>query len=119
MYILISVIFIAELIIALQLIFLIRKADKKVCDLNDCVKTFNPLVKTSLEYARCLSSTLNRNIINGIEFIKNQRQKMIVKIISTIAIYSMLIFFKIRKVKAKKIYKLVGAIRDVAIEMAI
>ena len=119
MYILISVIFIAELIIALQLIFLIRKADKKVCDFNDCVTVFNPLAKTSLEYVRCLSSSFNKNIIKGIDFLKKQHQRIFVKIISTIAIYSILIIFKIRRGKANKIYNLIGAIRDVALEMAI
>lgn len=119
MYILIAVIFIAELIIALQLILLIEKADKKVCDLNECVAAFNPLAKTCLEYVRCLSSVFNKNVIKSIEFIKKQHYKMIIKTISAVAIYGMLVFFKIRRVKAKKIYNLIGAIRDVALEIAI
>jgi len=119
MYILIAVIFIAELIIALQIILLITKADKKVCDLNECVNAFNPLAKTCLEYVNCLSSVFNKNVIKGIEFIKKQHHKMIIKTISTMAIYTMLIFFKIKRVRAKKIFNLAGAIRDLALEIAI
>ena len=119
MYILICVIFIAELIIALQLILLIKRADKKICGINECVKTFNPLAKTCLEYVNCLSKMFNRNVSNAIFFIKKQQKRVIFKTITTFAIYTMLIFFKIKKIKLRKVFKLADAIRDFALEMVI
>ena len=119
MYILISTIFIAEIIIALQIIVLIRKADKKVCDFNEYVKSFNPLAKTCLEYARCISKAFSNRVDDGIKFIKKQQDKIIIRMISTVAIYSMLILFKIKRLKAKKIFNLAGAIRELALDFAI
>lgn len=119
MYILFAIIFIAELIIALQIIFLIRKADKKVCDFNECIKAFNPLAKTYLQYIRGLSKNFCGNISKSINLFKKQQKKFVIKIISSFAIYVMLLFFKTKKLKIKKIYGLVGAIRDIAINLAI
>ena len=119
MYILIAVIFIAELIIALQLILLIVNADKKVCYYNECLMAFNPLAKTCLQYIRCLSASFNNKVLKTIEFIKKQHEKIVFKTISTFAIYIMLVLFKIKKIKAKKISSLLGAIRDLALEIVI
>lgn len=119
MYIFIAIIFIAELIIALSLINLMVKADKQVQDLNECVKAFNPLAKTCMQYVRCLSSEFCGKIKSGINFITKQQKKVIVKTISVIAIYSMLLFFKIKKIKAKRIYSLVDAIQDILFELVV
>lgn len=119
MYIFITIVFIAELIIAFQLISLIIKADKKVCDINDCVTEFNPLAKTCMEYARCLSNTFSSNIQKGINFFKKQREKIVIKTLITISIYGLLIAFRLKKIKIKKIGKLIGAIRDIAIDLAV
>ena len=119
MYIFIAIIFIAELIIALQLIILILKADKKVCDINECVLAFNPLAKTCMQYVRCVTAQFNSGVVKGIAFIKKHRQKLIVKTIMTVSIYAILFLFKFRKIKMQKISKLAGAIRDVALELAI
>ncbi len=119
MYIFIAIIFIAELIIALQLILLITKLDKRVCDINECVKTFNPLAKTCMEYIRCLTSQFCTKVSKSIEFVKKQREKIIMKTIITVSIYSLLFIFKFKKIKAKKINKLLGAIRDVAVDLAV
>ncbi len=119
MYIFIAIIFVAELIIALQLIFFIRKADKKILDINDCVKEFNPLAKTFMQYVRCVSTDFSKKIKSGIDFVKKQNEKMIIKTVTSVAIYTVLIFFRMKKLKAKRIYNLIGAIRDVALELAI
>lgn len=119
MYIFIAIIFIAELIIAIQLILLITRLDKKVCDINECVTAFNPLVKTCMEYVRCLTSQFCTKVAKSIEFVKKQREKLIVKTIISISIYSLLFIFKFKKVKAKRINKLLGAIRDVAVDLAV
>ena len=119
MYILITIVFIAELIIAFNLINWIRKADKKVCAYNDCVKEFNPLVEISLQYARCLVGNFNEGFEKVYTFIKKKQEQIIFKILVMIAIYSILILFKIKTTKASKIYKLIGVIRDIAIELAV
>ncbi len=119
MYIFITIIFIAELIIALQLIMLIMKIDKKVCDINDCVKEFNPLVETCMEYIKCLRLSFGEKIKKTVEYIKKQREKIIVKTMITVGIYAILIIFKVKKIKFKKIGKLAGAIRDIAIDLAV
>ena len=119
MYIFIAIIFIAELIIALQLIVLIMKADKKVCDINECVSTFNPLAKTCMQYVRCITTQFNSGVAKGVAFIKKYKQRLIMKTVITVSIYAVLFLFKFRKIKMKKIRKLVGAIRDVALELAI
>ena len=119
MYIFIAIIFIAELIIALQIILLILKADKKVCDFNDCIKEFNPLAQTCMQYVRCLSNVFSDNVSKVINFIKKQREKIIFKTITSVAIYSLLLFFRFKKIKMKRIHKLFGAIRDIALELAV
>lgn len=119
MYIFIATIFIAELIIALSLINLMVKVDKKVRDFNECVKAFNPLTQTSLQYFRCLSTNFRDKIKGTIDFFKKQHKRLIVKTISTVAIYSMLVLFKTKKIRMSKILNLAIAIRDIAMELAI
>jgi len=119
MYIFITIIFIAELIIAFQLIMLIIKVDKRICDINDCVKEFNPLVETCMEYVRCLRLSFGEKIKKTVEFVNKQRQKIIVKTTITICIYVLLFMFKIKKIKFNKIGKLAGAIRDIALDLAV
>ena len=119
MYIFIAIIFIAELIIALQLILLITKLDRKVCDLNECVTAFNPLAKTCMEYVRCMTSQFCTKVAKSIEFVKKQREKIVIKTIISVSIYSLLFIFKFKKLKTKKINKLIGAIRDVAVDLAV
>ena len=119
MYIFISIIFIAELIIALSIINFIIKADRKICDINDCVTEFNPLAKTCMQYVRCVTTSFCEKIKTGMGFIKKYQQKVIGKTILTVSIYSMLVLFRLKRIRAKKIYKLVGAIGDIALDLAI
>ena len=119
MYIFIAIIFIAELIIAFNIIGLIIKADRKVCDLTECVKTFNPLAQTCMQYVRCLSIAFSENVAKVLKFIEKQHTKLIIKTISAVAIYGMLIMFKVRDVKMKRFYNLGSAIRDIVLELAI
>lgn len=119
MYIFISIIFIAELIIALSIINFIIKADRKVCDLNDCVTEFNPLAKTCMQYFRCVSDSFCKSVQTGIDFIKKHNERAWVKVISSVAIYSMLVLFRIKRIKAKKLFNLVGAIGDIALDLAV
>lgn len=119
MYMLIAIVFIAELIIALQLIALIMKADRKICDLNACVNVFNPLAETCMQYIRCVTTTFTANVNKGIKFIQKQKSKIITKTIITVAIYAGLFLFKFKKIKIKKVKNLAGAIRDLAVDLLI
>ena len=119
MYIFIAIIFIAELIIAHWLISNIVKLGKQVQYYNACVKTFNQLLQTCIQYVRCLVSSFKNSSEKAITYIKKKREQFIYKIIMVIAIYSLLILFKVKTNKAKKIVRLVGAIKDLALELAI
>lgn len=119
MYILIAIVFIAELIIALNLIFLIIKADKKVRYYNSCTDAFNPLAETALQYARCKVHEFNKSFGCVFEFIKKKKEQVIFKTIFMISIYALLIVFKIKMNKASKIYKLISVMRDLALELAV
>lgn len=119
MYIFIAIIFIAELIIAHFIISNLIKWDEKVRYYNACVKTFNPLLQTCLQYGRCLVSSFKNSFEGVILYVKKKRELFISKIIFAVAIYSLLIIFKIKTNKAKKIYKLAGAIKDLVLELAV
>ncbi len=119
MYIFIATIFIAELIIAFSIINLIIKADKKICDINDCISEFNPLAKTCMQYVRCVSTSFFTNVKTGIDFIKKHQEKIWVKAISTSAIYLMLVLFRIKRIKVKKLFNLVGVIADIALDFVV
>ena len=118
MYVFIAIVFIAELIIALNLIILIVKADKKVREINDCVTVFNPLAETFMQYVRCLVKSFNSSFTDVIEFFKKKKEQVIFKTVVMIAIYALLIVFKLKTHKASKIYRLISVIRDLALEIA-
>lgn len=119
MYILIAIVFIAELIIAFNLINLIVKADKKVCELISIVEAFKPLAETFMQYARCKASELNKTFEKAINFIRKKQEQIVFKTIIMIAIYAVLIVFKIKFQKASKIYKLIAVMRDLAFELSV
>ncbi len=119
MYILISIVFIAELIIALSLINLIVKTDRKVCHLNCCVKAFKPLAQTYLQYARTLVSNFSSNFEKTFSFIRKKKEQIIFKTVVMVSIYLLLILFKIKFTKASKIYRLISVMRDLAIELTV
>lgn len=119
MYILIAIVFIAELIIALNIILWIVKADKKVRYCNQCVDAFNPLAETALQYVRCKVSEFNKVFGCVFEFIKKKKEQVIFKTVFMVSIYIMLILFKIKMKKASKIYKLISVMRDLALELTV
>ncbi|MBO6087911.1 hypothetical protein J6P92_06165 [bacterium] len=119
MYMLIAIVFIAELIIAYHVISWIIKVDRKICDLNACVRVFNPLAETCMQYVRCVTTTLTNKVKKSIEFIRIQKSKFITKTLITFAIYAGLFLFKLKKIKIRKIGNLVGAIRDIAVDLAV
>ncbi len=119
MYILIAIVFIAELIIALNLILWIVKADRKVCYYNLCTDAFNPLAQTALQYARCKVTEFNKSFKCVFEFFRKKKEQVIFKTVFMISIYLMLIVFKIKINKVSKIYRLISVMRDLALELTV
>lgn len=119
MYLFIAIIFIAELIIAITIINYIVKADKLVCRYNSYVEAFNPLCETCLQYIRCVVTNVNQSFEKVFVFIRKKREQVFYKFIIMFALYLFLILFKIKKTNFSKIYKLIGAIRDVATDFII
>ena len=119
MYLFIAIIFIAELIIAINIISLILKADKKVLYLNSCVCAFNPLAKTCLEYVRCISTTVAEKVACVIDFVRKKREQIIYKTVIIVAVYSLLFVFRYKKNNYSKLYRLISAIQDIATDFIV
>ena len=119
MFMLIAIVFIAELIIAFQLITLIKKADRKVCDINACVKEFNPLAQTYMQYVRCLTTSATSSVQKILKFIEKQKSQFLIKTVVTFSLYAGLVIFKLKKIKIRKIGNLIGAISDIALDLAV
>ena len=96
MFMLIAIVFIAELIIAFQLITLIKKADRKVCNINACVKEFNPLAQTYMQYVRCLTTSATSSVQKILKFIEKQKSQFLIKTVVTFSLYAGLVIFKLR-----------------------
>ena len=119
MYTLISIVFIAELIIAYQIISIIVKLDKKVCNINCYIKEFNPLAETFLKYVRLQVSSVTNKISNTINYIRERKNKAIVKILIIVGINVGFILFKINRVKTHKIVNLAVAMFDLAADFSV
>ncbi len=114
MYLFIAIIFIAELIIAVTVINLISKLDKKVNDLNCCVEAFNPLAELWLQYARCLTTSFRQNFDKFVTFVRHKRKQIFNKLLILIGIYIILFLFKAKSKKYSNAYHLAGVIQDIA-----
>lgn len=119
MYIFIGIIFISELIIAHFIISNLIKWDRKVRYYNACVESFNPLLQTCLQYGRCLVASFKNSFEKFIAYIKKKHEQLITKVVLAVVIYSVLILFKVKTKKVKKIYKLAGVIKDLVLELAV
>ena len=119
MYIFIAIVFIAELIIACTLINFIVKIDRQVRCYNCCVSALNPLLETGMKYVRALISNFKNSFENLIVFVNKKQEQILYKTIAIVAIYSMLLLFKIKRVNVSKIYKLADTIQDIVLELAV
>ena len=119
MYMLISIIFIAELIIAYQLISFIMKADRKICDLNCCLAEFKPLAQTFMQYLRLQISNVAKKAYAVINIIKKRKEQAFLKVIMFTAVNVIFFTFKIKRIKPKSFLKLVLAALDVATDISL
>lgn len=119
MYIFIGIIFISEIIIAHFIISNLIKWDRKVRYYNACVESFNPLLQTCMQYGRCLVASFKNSFEKFIAYVKKKHEQLITKVVFAVAIYSVLILFRVKTKKVQKIYKLAGVIKDLVLELAV
>ena len=119
MYIFIGIIFISEIIIAYFIISNLIKWDRKVRYYNACVESFNPLLQTCMQYGRCLVASFKNSFEKFIAYVKKKHEQLITKVVFAVAIYSVLILFRVKTKKVQKIYKLAGVIKDLVLELAV
>lgn len=100
MYVFISIILIAEFIIAFAIIFGILNLDKKVNQLSETIEKMRPDFLTTLKNIHASSENLLKKVKEFCEFIKIQRERYIINVIKNIAVFFLLI---IAKGKSKKI----------------
>lgn len=94
MYVFISIILIAEFIIAFAIIFGILKLDKKVNELSEKVVEVRPKLTKTLENIHAEAENLLKKVKEFCEFIKIQREKYIINLIKNIAVFFLLILSK-------------------------
>lgn len=119
MYTLIGIIFIAELIITFQILSFIVKFDRKICDINCCLKEFNPFLETLMKYVRLKVTTILESISKAINIINDKKRKAIVRIAIIVAINLLFIIFRIKKLKTNKVINLAVALLDIVADLKV
>ncbi len=94
MYLFIAIIFIAELIIAGNIINGILRAARKIRALNSRVKELKPEIHNAIVQTRECVSCLQTGVNAAITFVKRKHQEVMRRITRTILIYLMLILIK-------------------------
>lgn len=112
MYLFIAIIFIAELIIALHVVFYVIKADKYVCSLNEKVKECHPQIKECLFSLKDAVSCAKNCVQAAINFIICKRQEFAERIIKTILIYILLLILEKKFKKLSPVVKYVVFAKD-------
>ena len=94
MYLFIAIIFIAELIIAVNLINGILKADRQVRALNLRINELKPEIHNVIVQTRECVSCLKTGVNAFISFVRRKHQEVMRRITRTIIIYLILILIK-------------------------
>lgn len=114
-----AIIFIAEIIIAYQVLSVIIRLDKKVCEANCIVKEFNPLAETFMRYIRMQVASVYDKISKAVKFINEQRKKTLFKIALIIGINLLFIMLQIKKVRVNKAINLAVAVLDIIADIRV
>ncbi len=112
MYLFITIILIAELIIAINIICLILKLDKKVIACDKKIYEFRPEICKKLHEFKDGVTTFVKNVHSMIEFGKIQRNKYIIKIVQNILVYLLLFLLKTRSKKSITAIKMAMNLSD-------
>lgn len=112
MYFFITIIFIAELIIAGALIFFIVKADNAVLNLNNQVQSFKPLLYKTLGELKGIVANFVSGVQNSCKFVKKKRRQYLSKVVMAMVTYAVLFFFKGRFKKAAVLFQSLVFLKD-------
>ncbi len=103
MFLFITTIFIAELIIVSTLIFYIIKADKAVIRLSKQVSEYRPQIQEVLDSIKTAVIEINDKKDLVYEYLRKKRDQWIFKTLQTVLIYFLLFLFRGKCKKAAKI----------------
>jgi len=112
MYVLIAIIFIAELIIAGFILYWIIRADKSVKELDKKVAKYTPELISGIQSARKGINIIQDAIKKTIELINRKRIEFWKKVINLIVIYIILFILKVRFKKAATFCQYVVFLKD-------
>lgn len=113
MFLFIAVIFIAELIIAVSLVVLIIKADKKVLQINSEVTQIKPKLRKGLEDFKDIIHMLKDKQILLFDLIRRKRNQYVMNIVKSILFYVLLFLLKGKCKKAASICNGILLVKDI------
>ena len=112
MYLFIAIILIAELIIATNIICLIRKIDKKVLALDEHLYVVRPKICEGLTAFKDGVAKFVLGVHNLVDFAKRQRQKYLITTVQNILIYLLLFMLRGKKKKYASALRMAMTLRD-------
>ncbi len=108
MYLLITIVFIAELIIAITIVRFLWETDKKVRKINKRVTEIRPEILEGLKKFRQNIHILEKWVNCVIKFVERKKEEYTVRIIKTILIYALIFLLEIQFRKRKNLSKIVS-----------
>ncbi len=112
MYFFIAVILIAELIIAANLICLIKKLDEKVLMLSETITESKPKLKDGLNAAKDAVAKLVEGVHALCKFAEKKKQEYTISIMRTVLIYALLFLLKGKSKKCLSAMQLAVVLKD-------
>ncbi len=113
MFLFIAIIFIAELIIAINLILLIIKADRAVVAFHKQAVAAKPQIKAVLEGVKAGIKEVNEKQEIVINYLRKKRNQWIINMTKNIILYLLLFLFKGKCKKAASICQGILLAKDV------
>ena len=112
MYFFIAVILIAELIIAANLICLIKKLDEKVLMFSETITESKPKLKDGLNAAKDAVAKLVEGVHALCKFAEKKKQEYTISIVRTVLIYALLFLLKGKSKKCLSAMQLAMVLKD-------
>ena len=112
MYLFIAIILIAELIIAINIICLVRKLDKKVIVLNEQICSMRPDICKFLALFKDGVAKFVVGVHSMVEFGKKQRNKYLMKIAQNILVYLLIFLIRNKSKRYASAMQLAMTLRD-------
>lgn len=107
MYLLIAIVFIAELIITFTVVRFLWATDKKVCKLNEQLLASRNSIMEELRKFRKNIHVLEKWVNCVINYVEKKKEEYILKFIKTILIYALIFIIEIQFSKRKNLQKIV------------